>query len=307
MLYDPLTVIGIFMLGASAGALVTHIRDKNVLAECRKGLEGSLQSSTAPPMPDSRFALRALIVGRDPEMISVISHLFREKHIEARVCSLESAIGQLSSQKFAALVLDFDELARCPEILKNLPHPNKNVVVFGVASSSAIERSASDVEAAFVIERPLVPSRIRDVLIAEYGRMLRDGQTYFRLAIELPVSIRRASGTMLQCTTLNLSQSGMAVRAAVTFTVGEPIYVAMAIPNTDIFMTIAGKVIWDDKHGKTGFDCTSTPVQVRFFEWLHDHFFTALDSDAVDMSEHASKTNLSSDPVKKAEEHALCG
>jgi hypothetical protein len=260
-------------------------------------------------MSDSRFALKALIVGRDPEMTNLISRLFREKRIGANICSPESAIDQLASQKFAALVWEFDELAGVSGMLTNLPHPNKNVVVFGVANNRDNKPSASHLGAAFVIERPLVPSQIRDVLSAAYGRMLRDGQRYFRLAIELPVSIRRASGTMLQCTTLNLSQSGMAVKAAVTLTVGEPIYVAMAIPNTEIFMTVGGKVIWDDKHGKTGisFDCATTPVQDRFFEWLHDHFFTALESDVLETSEHANKTNLSSDPVRKAQEGALCG
>src|SRR5437879_3424125 len=105
--------------------------------------------------------------------------------------------------------------------------------------------------------------------------MLRDGQQYFRLAVELPVSIRSGSGALLQCTTLNLSQTGMAVRSSSSFVVGEPINLAFAIPNTDIFLTGEGKIIWDDKHGKTGitFECVNGSSQFRYYEWLHDHFF----------------------------------
>ena len=121
---------------------------------------------------------------------------------------------------------------------------------------------------------------MRDLLRAAYGRMLRDLQAYFRLAVELPVSIRTTSGIVVQCRTLNLSQNGMAVSSHTTLTVGEKINVGFAIPNTSIFVSGDGEVIWDDKHGKTGvrFQCSSGSAQGQFFDWLHDHFIMALDT-----------------------------
>jgi hypothetical protein len=113
--------------------------------------------------------------------------------------------------------------------------------------------------------------------------MLRDNQVYFRLAIELPVSVRRPDGKLLQCTSLNVSQTGMAVNTPAVFAIGERIHIAFAIPNTDIFVSAEGKVIWDDKHGKAGisFECTSSSVHGSFAEWLHDHFHMNLEAASL--------------------------
>lgn len=277
--------MGIFMLGASVGAFVTYVKNQRLIRECCEALE---MARSAPAEPELHPGMKALIVGHDPEMISVFSHLFREKRIEAQKCLLESAaLHQLSSAKFEAIVLDFDGVADCPNILAKLPRPNERVLVIAVASSSGNKEAATRAGATFVIERPLIPAQIRDLLRLAYGRLLRDGQQYFRLAIELPVSIRDGSGTVRQCTTLNSSQTGMAVRGSSSFIVGESVTLAFAIPNTDIVVSAEGKIIWDDKHGKTGisFECVNTLAQSRYYEWLHDHFFMRLSDTAVKASE----------------------
>ena len=276
MLSDPLAVVVIFMMGAAAGALVTYAKQKHVLAEYRKALELAVHEKKPPAESKAGLGLKALIVGRDPEMIRIFSDVLRERGVEARKCVLESAaLDQLSSEKFEALILDFDEIEGCPNILKSLPGPNKRVPVFAVASDSHKKQAASDLGTSFVVERPLALPQIRDFLRAAYGRILREGQSYFRLAVELPVSIRRGSGGLLQCTTLNLSGTGMAVNSPSTLTIGEQINVAFAIPNTDVFVGAEGKVIWDNKHGKTGisFECANASIQSRLNEWLQDHFF----------------------------------
>lgn len=258
------------MLGASGGAFLTYIRFKNLARQ-----EPETREST-PVKPKVHCGMKALIVGHDPEMIGIFSALFHEKNIEAGKCFIESAaLDRLSSDKFEAIVLDFDEITECPSILRNLPRPNERLVVIAVASDHNKKESAARAGAMFVVERPVTPSEIRKVLGVAYGRMLREGQRYFRLGIELPVSVQTSSGTVRQCTTLNLSQTGMAVKSLSSFIVGEPIQIIFVVPNTDISVSAAGKIIWDDKHGKTGinFECADELTQSRYHEWLHDHFF----------------------------------
>jgi DNA-binding response OmpR family regulator len=225
--------------------------------------------------------MQALIVGGgDPEVFAIFSHLLRENGIAAHPCSQEAtAVIQLSSRKFEAIVFDFDQLPNAAEILSTLPSPNKNAVVIAIASTTTNKEAASRVGASFVVSRPLMPTEVRQVLRTAYGRMLRDGQSYFRFSYELPVSIRRSSGTLVQCSSINLSHSGMAVVAPCAFLVGEEIKIAFAIPNTEIFVSADGKIIWDDKHGKAGikFDCSSAAIQARYFDWLQDHFFMTRD------------------------------
>ena len=222
MLSNPLAVIGIFLMGASAGALVTYIRLKHLLQESGNAVDIRPEGPSTPAESKVRLDLKALIVGCDPEMISLFSHLLRGKGIEARKCVLASAaLEQLACEKIEAMVLDFDEIADCQTILRNLPRPNEKVLVIAIASDNDSKETASRAGVTFVIERPLTPAQVQDVLRAAYGRMMRDGQRYFRLAVTLPISIRRGSGTVTQCTTLNVSQTGMAVNSPSSFIVGE--------------------------------------------------------------------------------------
>lgn len=289
MLADPSAVIGIFMIGASAGALVTYARCRRRLGD-REPRMGLSLNSLHPLRRADRFGMKSLIVGGDPEMVSLFVHLFREKGIHVQTCCHEAAaIDQLASEKFAAIVLDFDDVGGCANVLKRLAGPNRHVPVFAVGTGDNL-KLAADLSAEFLVERPLVPSDIREQMRGAYGRILRDEQKYFRFAVELPVSIRRRSGTILPCTTLNVSQTGMAVSTPSGFTVGEEIGIAFAIPNTEIFVSAEGNVIWDDKHGKAGlsFQCSSETIQARYYEWLHDHFFRTLDGGLtqVDDVEH---------------------
>jgi DNA-binding response OmpR family regulator len=282
VLVDTLKLIAVFILGSASGVLLTYIKQKHGLAGLRDLLK------IAPPFPrnlcdsSTRFAMKALVITHDPEMISMLSLAFREKRISTKTCFSDAAVEQLSSDKFTAVVLDLDRVRGCSQVLEHLPGANKRLLVIAVASDSVNKAMASRLGASFVIERPLHVERLRTLLASAYGRMLHENQVYFRLAIEMPVSVRRASGDLLQCTTLNVSQTGLAVSTPVLLTVGEAIHLAFGIPNTEICVSAEGRVIWDDKHGKSGitFECTSSSVHASFCEWLHDHFHRNLETTA---------------------------
>jgi CheY-like chemotaxis protein len=280
---DPLAITATFILGSASGALLTHLKRTHAIAGYRKLLKGAFLSPNHQADPSVRFAMKALVIARDPAMISILSQVFRDKRIATQECLSDAAVEQLSSDKFAAVVLDFDQLPGCAYVLENLPGANKGILVIAVASNSMSKAIASRLGANFIVGRPLHPERLRDLLAMSYGRMLRDSQVYFRLAIELAVTIRAADGKLRQCTTLNISQTGMAVNTPEAFSVGEAIHLAFAIPNTDIFVSAEGKVIWDDKHGKAGisFECASSSVHGPFREWLHDHFHMKLETKSL--------------------------
>ncbi len=121
---------------------------------------------------------------------------------------------------------------------------------------------------------------------AALTRRSQDAQAYFRLAVELQVSMLRASGIVLQCTTTNVSQGGMAIRTPSSLDVGERLTIAFAIPNTDVSVNAEAAVVWADGHGKAGirFQCSSPVMQLRFLEWLHDHFFAQFDRMQAELS-----------------------
>ena len=270
------------MIGAASGSLITWMRQRRVLAVCRTRLDQVSDGREPPAESQARFGMKALVVSSDLNVIKLFSTLFRERRVETLSCSVTSdAANQLSSQKFEALVLDCDRVEGCFDLLKSLPGPHREVVVFAITTEASQRKHASARRASFVVQRPLDTVEIRNILRAAYRRMLRDLQIYFRLAVELPVTIRIASGAVVQCRSLNLSQNGMAVMTRTCFNVGERINVIFAIPNSTGFVNGDGQVIWDDKHGKAGirFQCTNPSEKAQFFEWLHDQFIMALDAE----------------------------
>lgn len=297
LLSDPLTVIGIFMLGAGSGALLTYARAGQALGECRKALQ--LSSVNAPPngaeVPD--LGIKAVVAGQDRQMVLIFSHLLHEMNVETHKCLTASdALDQFSCNKFDALVLDVDKVPGCAEIAEDLraTPSNRHAVVIAVASDNRARNIASEL-GAFIVERPLVPSQIRSLLRVTHARMLVGRMAYFRLAAEFPVSVRRRSGELLQCTSINLSESGMAISTPSPLEAGEPLTVVFAIPNAELVISGEGNVIWDDKHGKAGihFECASSSVKARYSGWLRNQFFCKAHSSntADEISQHFAVTH----------------
>lgn len=222
--------------------------------------------------------MRALVVGCDPEMLAVFSQLFREIHVETYRCMHESELAQLLSRQFEAIVLDFHPEFCVAGIRQQLKatHQNERAVVFAVASQDETKDTDLALGVDIVVNRPFVPSVLRQILRGAHGRMLRDSQAYFRVTVALPVSITRSvSGSRLQCTSINLSRNGVAEVTPYALKVGERVSIAFCIPGTSVLLTAEGTVIGDDKRGTTGinFECMNWLMQARLLDWLHEQFF----------------------------------
>jgi hypothetical protein len=147
--------------------------------------------------------------------------------------------------------------------------------LLAIATNDAAKKRASGYGPAFVLERPLVALRVARVLRAVYGLMVQDRRRYFRLAIELAVSIRTSSGAELKCKTINISSEGMALHTPSPLQSGETVGVVFAIPNPGPLMIAEATVIWDDKHGKSGlqFHFANSQDKDRISEWLDSEFY----------------------------------
>jgi hypothetical protein len=229
---------------------------------------------------------RVCIISPDPEMISICSHLLAERGIQTEQWVFESSPTQdFSFEKFDAFVLDCDYLRAWTEIVNKLPRSDKRLIL-AVASDCLTKEAAIGLGATVIIERSFVQLHMKELLQHVHGRMQHDGRAHFRLAVRLPVSIQRASGDRLQCTTINLSQSGMAIITPSLFKVGERLKIEFAIPKTDLLLNAEGTVIWVGNECKAGIYCeyANSPVQERFLGWLRDHFFLQFDRMETELS-----------------------
>lgn len=221
---------------------------------------------------------RALLVSPDPAMCKVFSDLLDEigvvvkNHIDAAAIAHE-----LTSSKFEALVLDFDEIADTRPVIQRVreSHSNRNVLVFAVATDASARQRAFELGANFTFERPFARPHIKRMLRTAYQLMLHQRRHYFRCAIDLPVRIIQSrSAGELKCTTINVSSRGMAVSTPSAMKAGEEVWLSFHISEASLNISAAGTVVWDDKHGKAGlsFQCVSSDMQHQLDLWLDSQF-----------------------------------
>jgi DNA-binding response OmpR family regulator len=222
--------------------------------------------------------MKALLVTHDPPMVELLRELFAEISILIQGCEDEAAASEiLSRTKFDAVVLDFDNVSSVGPLVTSLraSPSNKNATLFAAATYGAAKQKAFEHGTSFIFERPFSPEQIRLVLRTAYAQMLRERRKYFRLAIELNVTIERISGEKITGKTTNLSQNGMAVLTTAPMVHGESIKLNFQVPGAKLVLYADGSVVWDDKHGKAGinFQCASVEDQNRFAAWLDHEFY----------------------------------
>jgi DNA-binding response OmpR family regulator len=230
--------------------------------------------------------MKALLVTHDPPMIDLLRDLFAEISIVVQGCEDETAAAEiLSRSKLDALVLDFDNVSAPDPLVKSLrgSPSNRNAVLFAAATYGVAKQKAREYGASFIFERPFVPEQLRAVLRTAYAQMLLERRKYFRLAVELSVSIRRSSGEEITGKTTNLSQNGMAVLTSSALANGESIKINFQVPGAKLTLSADGSVVWEDRHGKAGinFACASVDDQNRFAAWLDHEFYLGTSIGAV--------------------------
>ena len=151
---------------------------------------------------------------------------------------------------------------------------NQNAVLFAVATSTTHAEQALEDRAHFLLQRPIEATAIRQTLDVAYDLMLGERRRKFRNVVEIPVLLTIInSGTSIECSTINVSSNGMAVRTPVPFTLAETLDVALSLPK-GLTIRATGLVIWDDKHGKCGlrFRCRTREMRQKLDSWLNFQF-----------------------------------
>lgn len=219
--------------------------------------------------------LRALIVTHDPWLSTTFRELSSEFGIDAQTRSSQGVLEELGRERFEAVLLDFDTVSETTPILTTLRGipSNKTAVVLAVATGVERKRHAFDSGANFVFERPLKVDELRRTLDTAYGLMQGERRRYFRCAVNFPVLLSIGLEKRLDCTSLNISNSGIALRTPTPLNAGEKVQLDFALPNGDEIRAI-GVVVWDDKHGKSGLQlqCAKPEMRDRLDRWLDSQF-----------------------------------
>lgn len=222
--------------------------------------------------------IRAIIISDDVLTIRLLTALFQEIGVTPQVVtSIEALSKELDRTKYEAFVLDFDSVLSPPTLIhyaRSNP-ANSKALVFAIVSNPVARQQAIAHGANFVFERPILSEDIRIVLGTSCDLLIRERRRYFRCASELPVLlIERKTSVEVQCKTINVSRTGMAVLTPSTWALGTEVDVTLFLQRPAPTIQGRGVVVWDDKHGKSGisFSCLTTKMQADLDLWLDAHF-----------------------------------
>lgn len=221
--------------------------------------------------------VRMLLLTADPSLASAFDSLFSELHIEARVTEDSKRISDdLGRAKYEGIVLDFDTVSDIRPVFESVrtSRPNKNAILFAVATNLTHMEEALQERAHFLLRRPFDVGSIRETLRAGCELMDKERRRYFRVPAQLPVRITvGGSSEALVCTTTNVSSNGMGITTSVPLKLAEKVGIDLVLPDGFI-VRASGIVIWDDKHGKSGlhFSCSSSEIQHKLDSWLDLEF-----------------------------------
>ena len=223
-------------------------------------------------------AIQALLVTPDPFLITAFTAVCRELGIEVRTTAgNDGIVEELSRVKYEGVLVDFDatpDPILMLNVLRRSPS-NRNAVALAVATKADHQRQALENGINLLFRRPFDAREIRRVLRGAHELMVRERRRYFRCVAEVPVLVvRTRSGADCKCTTMNVSSSGVALKAPSPLEPGEEIQLILFLQGTDIVVRALGTVVWDDKHGKTGisFNCASPQHQSELDSWLDVQF-----------------------------------
>ncbi len=101
--------------------------------------------------------------------------------------------------------------------------------------------------------------------------MVREHRRYFRFPIEIPVQVE-ITNQELTATSTNLSEGGMAIRAAVKLPKDTPVALRFTLPVTNTTLEVKGQVAWIDGTRQAGIRFIEVPQssQYQLDKWLTD-------------------------------------
>jgi DNA-binding NarL/FixJ family response regulator len=216
-------------------------------------------------------AMRVLLVTADHVLVDTFTDLSNELGIVAQQSDQEYASDQLDQAKYEGVVVDLDTIKGASPLLSRVreSRSNKTTIVFAVATRAELAQQALAQRAHFLIRRPFDTSTMRQTLSAAYDLMRIERRRYFRCSANLRVHLRTSSGEQIDCSTLNVSNTGMAVLTDTTLKTADAVELVLFLP-TGFIVQATAIVIWDDKHGKSGlhFQCPDSAMRQQLESWL---------------------------------------
>ncbi|MFZ0287015.1 MAG: PilZ domain-containing protein [Terriglobales bacterium] len=215
--------------------------------------------ASAQPAP----VATALVISDDEATIQQLAQSMQQFAISAQVCrDAGLALQSLNQRHFEAVMVDL-KMYQAKEIMERVRMcpSNQTATTFAITEGPGAESaSVFSARANFVLERPVSEESLSRSLRAAYGIIMRERRRYFRCPLAVPVAVRNQEGGEAQYQTINISESGIAIRIPPPVRAGTEVAVRFSLPENQTRFAVQSKICWSDPSGRTGLQFLNLPL-----------------------------------------------
>ena len=201
------------------------------------------------------MGIQSLLLSSDPEVLEVVQPALDKLGVQVEVhTASDRACQVLSAKKFDAVMIDCGDGMSSLDLVRWVRNEttNKNSVSFAILSDTTNIRSAFDMGASFVLQKPVTTSGVVRSFSAAHGLMVKEQHRYVRHVLETRVTICFASGKKMLAHSTNISERGIAIRLSEALPSDPISMLKFVLPEGNAPMVAKVQVAWADNLGRAG-------------------------------------------------------
>lgn len=208
------------------------------------------------------MTLQALLVSTDDQAAEVLGRVLPPFGIAMDRCSNpETTKTRIQQQKFAALIVDFDDPEGAEDVLRQAKNLGTEPLSVALVADAAKVRDILTGGAHFVLYKPLSEEAAKAGLRPAAALLSRERRRAFRVPVQAPVEITLPDNRKVDGILLDLSETGMEVLTAEPLDRGVLLAFYFKLPDRALEIEARGEVAWANPNGQTG---------VRFLDLAED-------------------------------------
>lgn len=199
------------------------------------------------------MTLQALLISSDDQAAEVLGHVLSLFGIAMDRCSdRETTKTRIQEQKFAALIVDFDDPQGAEEVLQLARKLGTDPLSVALVADPAKVRDILTGGAHFVLYKPLSEEAAHAGLRPAAALLSRERRRATRVPVQAPVEIVMPDDRKVDGILLDLSETGMEVLTAEPLQRGAKLSFHFQLPDRILEIEAEGEVAWVNPNGQTG-------------------------------------------------------
>src|SRR6202051_262181 len=241
------------------------------------------------------MTLQALLVSTDNQAAEVLGRVLPLFGIAMDRCSdPETTTARIHAQRFAALIVDFDNAEGAEAVLRQAKSLGTEPLSIALVADAAKVRGILTSGAHFVLYKPLSEEAAKAGLRPAAALLSRERRRAFRVPVQAPVEITLPDSRKVDGILLDLSETGMEVLTAEPLERAALLAFHFELPDRTLEIEARGEVAWANSNGQTGvrFLVLAEPFSAKLKTWLQAAA-TIVGSEASEAVPHCKLTDLS--------------